>query len=261
MATDIQEIPEIGELTFVTAREITSHGVYVSMDEYGDMRGFLHISEIATGWVRNIYKFVDVNQKLVLKVVRTNEIRGEIDLSLRQVSGSEKKEKLISIKKADRAKAILDATRIKMNLTEDQINNYIQVIEDQLGFLYDVLEEIVRKDATAVKNLDLPDEFVSVLVEIASEKITIPSVNVRGVIDVTTKNSRGIELIRDALLAAQGVKTGGVKIAITYLGAPRYKIDVTAENYKVAEKALEIALDKVKHVIGKSKGKYSFTRE
>ena len=164
MATDIQEIPEIGELTFVTAREITSHGVYVSMDEYGDMRGFLHISEIATGWVRNIYKFVDVNQKLVLKVVRTNEIRGEIDLSLRQVSGSEKKEKLISIKKADRAKAILDATRIKMNLTEDQINNYIQVIEDQLGFLYDVLEEIVRKDATAVKNLDLPDEFVSVLV-------------------------------------------------------------------------------------------------
>ena len=67
------ELPERGDIVLCTVREITSHGIYVDLDEYNGMNGFLHISEISTGWVRNIDRVAKVGQKLVLKVVRAEK--------------------------------------------------------------------------------------------------------------------------------------------------------------------------------------------
>ncbi|MGA2199269.1 MAG: S1 RNA-binding domain-containing protein, partial [Nitrososphaerales archaeon] len=51
---EASELPDRGEIVLCTVREITPHGIYVDLDEYNNMNGFLHISEISTGWVRNI---------------------------------------------------------------------------------------------------------------------------------------------------------------------------------------------------------------
>ena len=74
-------MPDEGELVLATVTEISPHGVYVTLDEYGKFPAFLHISEIATGWVRDIERYAKPGQKIVLKVIRVNKGRKEIDLS------------------------------------------------------------------------------------------------------------------------------------------------------------------------------------
>src|SRR2546427_4403367 len=95
-------MPEPGEIVVCTVREITSHGIYVNLDQYGGMNGFLHVSEILTGWGRNIERGAKPQQKLVLKVIRAHRTRKEIDLSLRQVSNEERRAQVIEWKRAER---------------------------------------------------------------------------------------------------------------------------------------------------------------
>ena len=67
------------------------------LDEYNNMIGFLHISKIATGWIRNIERYVRSKHKAVLEAVWGNRVRGEVDTSFKQVSGEERKSKLIEV--------------------------------------------------------------------------------------------------------------------------------------------------------------------
>ena len=98
MSTEIQEMPEQGEIVIATVTKVMDHGAYVTLDEYDGIQGFLHISEIAPGWIRSINRFVKENEKKVLLVKKINQKRGDIDLSLKQVSKDQKKQKLKEVK-------------------------------------------------------------------------------------------------------------------------------------------------------------------
>ena len=97
-----QELPELGELLVATVVRIEGHGAYVTLDEYDDKEGLLHISEISSSWVRNIRNHVREGQKMVLQVRRVDPSRKHIDLSLRRVSGDERRKKMEGWKKAEK---------------------------------------------------------------------------------------------------------------------------------------------------------------
>ncbi len=85
-------MPEQGEIILATVTKVMDHGAYVTLDEYDDVQGFLHISEIAPGWIRSVNRFVKDGEKKVLLVKKVKA--GDIDLSLKQVSKDQKKQKL-----------------------------------------------------------------------------------------------------------------------------------------------------------------------
>ena len=58
MTTETHELPEIGELVVATIAKVGDHGAYATLDEYSNVQGFLHVSEIGQGWIRNINKFI-----------------------------------------------------------------------------------------------------------------------------------------------------------------------------------------------------------
>ena len=252
-------MPELGELVLALVTSISSHGAKVVLEEYNNMYGFLHISEIATGWVKNISRFITVNQKVVLKVIRIDSAREEVDLSLRQVSGEDRKQKLLFVKRYDKTRSIFDSLQTRLKITENQKNQYFDMMEDQFGTVYFGLEELIKNGDKAFDKLDIPKEVTTELVNISKTKISIPIVNVTGIIQVTTHDPNGINLIKDSMSEVLSNKSRN-KLEISYLGSPKYKITVYAEDYKTAEKNLTSALEKIKKSMGK-KASFSFSKE
>ena len=259
MTTEVHELPEAGDIVIATIKEVMSHGAYVTLDEYGGITGFLHISEIATGWVRNIDRYVKPKQKAVLKVIRVNKTRAEVDLSLKQVGGEEKKAKLMEVKKDEKSKAFMELIKEKCKLKDEQLKKYVDILSERYPVLYDLFELVGKKGIKAIEDLNLPQEMTSAIQEISS-KIPIPSVEVRGIMELTCRKANGIEIIKETLISAEENKSGA-DISITYIGAPKYRLMVNAENFKVAEKAINAVVQKIQEGIEKNGGTFRFVRE
>jgi translation initiation factor 2 subunit 1 len=256
-----QQLPEEGELVIASVNQITAHGVYVSLDEYGNLPAFLHISEIATGWVRDIERYAKPGQKIVLKVIRINRARKEIDLTLRQVSGEERKTKIIEVKKFEKARSILDALKIRLALDDMSLRAVQDSVLEQYDSIYDGFEDVARRGPKAVQKFEQDPKRAEIIEAVCREKIAIPIVEVRGVMDIRVKAPDGIEVIKLALRAGEDVKSSGVQVTVTYLGTPKYRLTVKAENYKVGERALQNALERITSTVEKGKGKITCVRD
>ncbi len=251
-------LPEAGEIVVCTVREITSHGIYVNLDQYAGTNGFLHVSEISTGWVRNIDRVAKVSQKLILKVIRVNRMRREIDLSLRQVTNEERRAKVIEWKREERAVAIIDAVKKKLGADEAHERELRRRLEEEFGTLYVALETAARKGEKGLASLALPERETKAIAEIAAEKIVPPRYEVGALVEVSSRSPEGIEQVKKTLMAAAGAQQADVHI--TYAGAPRYRVRITADDYKQAEKALDGVIEKIKDGVGKHDA-FSFKRE
>ena len=259
MTTEVKVLPEVGEIVITTVKDVASHGAYVTLDEYDGMTGLLHISEIATGWVRNIERWVKPKQKAVLKVIRVNKTRAEVDLSLKQVGGEDRKKKLIEVKKDEKGRAYMELIKERCNLSDEQVKKYSELLSENVPMLYDVFESVTKNGIKILEDFVLPKEVVAAIEAIAS-KISVPTVEVRGVLEITCRKPNGVEIIKEVLKSVEENK-GDMKIEISYIGAPKYRIMVNVENFKIAEKVLNVAVHKIEDGIQKNKGTFLFKRE
>ena len=256
-----REWPQAGDLVVATVRRITHYGAYVSLDEYGK-EGLLHISEISSTWIRNIRHFVREGQKVVLKVLRVDRGRGQVDVSLRRVSKREKREKLLYWKRDKKAEGLLRSVSEKLKAPYEEIYEKAgAIIEKEFG-LYEGLEKTAKEGAGVLLELGVPKNMAAALAEIAKEKIKIPMVKIRGTLEMQCTKPNGVTLIRKALLSAQQIeKPSDVEVDIWLVAAPRYCIEVSAENYKEAERVLQRAVETALKDISKAGGRGSFERE
>jgi len=96
--------PEPGELAVGEVDDVNEdRGVYVDLDEYEDKRGFVHISEVASGWIKNVRDHVSEGQTVVVKVLDVNESSRQINLSIKDVNDHQRKEKIQGWKNAQKA--------------------------------------------------------------------------------------------------------------------------------------------------------------
>ncbi len=258
MTTAVQELPEVGEIVIATVTKIMDQGAYVTLDEYNNVQGFLHISEIATGWIRHVEKVLKVGKKKVVLVKRINTSRSEIDLSLKQISSDQKKKKLLELKKKEKEKVLFDSLKTKAGLSQTEAEKIEEALIDKFNSLYDAFSEIVSKGIGVLNGLDLSSKVLKTIEEISS-KIQVPHVEIRGVLEITCTKPNGIEIIKKALLDA--VEKNGVNVEIVYIGAPKYRITISAQNFKIAEKELKPILLEIQDTIEKKGGNFKFTRE
>ena len=257
MSAEIQELPEQGEIVLATITKVMDHGAYVTLDEYDDIQGFLHISEIAPGWIRSVNRFVKDGEKKVLLIKKVNPKRGDIDLSLKQVSNDQKKQKLKEVKKFEKGKTLLQNVQEKAKLSDEDIEKLEDKIYSKFDSVYDAFIEIGRNGIESVKELKIPKKTANIIEEICS-KIKLPSVEIRGIMEITNNKSDGVEIIKKILLDA--IKKEST-VDITYLGAPKYRLSITSEDFKSAEKSLKPIITEIQTKIEKQKGFFKFTRE
>ncbi len=258
MSTKIQELPEVGEIVIATITKVTDHGAYVNLDEYDKLQGFLHISEVAPGWVRNVTRFIKMGEKKVLLVKKVRHERSEIDLSLKQISKDQKKKKLLDVKRYEKGRTILKDVQQKANLSESKIDELEESIFSKYDSIYEVFVQIAMNGIQVLDDLNLPKKTLQAIEEISS-KIKLPSVVIKGILELACNKSNGVEILRKILLDAKNDKKNTVNI--TYLGAPKYRISVTTSDFKSAEKILKPKLEEIQKSIEKQKGTFKFTRE
>jgi len=261
MATKKPEWPEPGELVLASVQRITDYGAYVTLDEY-KKEGLLHISEVSSGWVRNIRDFVREGQKTVLKVLRVNTEKGHIDLSLRRVSRHERREKVLSWKRERKAESLLRSVSEKLKIPPEEVHaKTAALIEEKFGGIYEGLEKAAREGPEPLTEAGLPKDLATTLAEVAKEKIRLPLVKVKGTMQLQCMKPKGAIQIRDALLNAQKIeKPERVKIHLYVVAAPKYAIEVLAEDYREAEKVLQQAAETAIKNITKAGGTGIFQR-
>ncbi len=257
------EWPEVGELVVGTVERIVPYGAYVKLDDYEGKEGLIHVSELSSSWVRNIREHVREGQKVVLQVLRIDREKAHIDLSLRRVSARERRERLLEMKQARRGELLLKTAAEKMGVSlEEAYEKVGSAIEARYGSLYSGLEEAVERGEEALIKANIPNDWASVLTEVAKAKVKVPKVRIRGLLELTSTRPDGVEVLKNAFSKAKNAKRKrGTDISIYVLSAPRYRIEVSSRNPKDAEETLELASATAIKAVEEVGGQGKFTRE
>lgn len=252
------EWPSLDELVICTVTEVFDQGAFASLDDYGRKEGMIHITEVASGWVKNIKDFVRKGQKVVCKVLSVDPKKGHIDLSLRRVKEGQRRWRLQLWKREQRAEKLLELAAKKLGKTLDQAYEEVGFpLQKRFGDLYSAFEAVSSQGAKVLE--EFGEEWAKVLGEMISSTIEAPKVEVVGYVDLSCTAPDGIEVIKSAMVEAREAARGdGTEVEFYYVGSPRYRIKVIAPSYKVAEAALRKAAEMVIAAIKKAGGKGEF---
>lgn len=252
--------PEEGELVVATVKDVKGFGAFCNLDEYPGKEGFIHIAEVAAGWVKYVRDHVRENQKIVAKVLSVDPNRGHVDLSLKRVNDHQRRETIAAWKNEQKAEKLLGIVAERLKRTPEQaLKDFGLKLVETYGSLYASFEAASLEEEPLAEE-GFKGDWVKTFAEVAKENIQVPFVHVKGFVELQSFAKDGVAEIREALEAAEESEYEDVEIEIQYVGAPRYRIKVKAPDYKVAEEELKNAADRAVKVIAKVGGVGSFVR-
>jgi translation initiation factor 2 subunit 1 len=232
------ELPEQDELVIAVIKKIMPYGAFCVLPEYENTEGFLHISEVAPRWIKNIHEFISEGQRYVVKVHHVDQQKRQVDISIKRVSEEEKKRKLELVQHEKKGKKLLElslkAVKIKLDMAKAA-----EEIEKHYDDLYNCFKEASVEGEVALKDIDLPKALKKEMVDLAKKSIKKSLVQVDRNFTLICYAGNGIEIVKKALEI-------GDEVTINYLGAPNYKISLKGTDYKTAEKKIDSILEDIK---------------
>ncbi|MEM5804293.1 MAG: S1 RNA-binding domain-containing protein [Candidatus Aenigmatarchaeota archaeon] len=249
------KFPKRGELVIGTITKVNPFSVGVRLDEYPDVDAMIHISEVARKWIKDIRDFVKEGEKVVLLVVRVDEDKGFVGLSLKRVSEREKEEKLKESKREMKATRMIGTVAKKLGLKPEEAQEKIgNELKEKFGEMFKAFKLSMTEDGykTLLKR-GVSEEWARTIKEVAEETMEIKEKELKGTLELTCYKPNGAEIIRKVLSDAE--KKG---VVIRYISAPKWSISYTTKEAKKGEKKLIGAAEEIAKSIRAQGGEAKF---
>ena len=238
------------------------NGADVTLDEYEGVAGFIFIGEIASGWIKNIRRFVREGQRLVCKVMPSRRDGSSLKLSLKSVSEERRRDRLQQWKNEQRAlqlfKVLSESQKWESEFSSNLQSELTQVFET----LYGAFEEAAMHEGSII-DAGFEGDWIQPFVDLAVENIIPPFVEIRGILTLKVETADGVETIRSALIAAENISSSEDEIEVHcyYDGAPEYRIELRAPDFKTAEDTWRSSISAVVSIIEEAGGTADSYRE
>lgn len=247
--------PDEGDIVFCTVTKVQYNSVFVTLDEFQNKSGMIHISEVSPGRIRNINDYVKEGKVIICKVLRVKLDRGHIDLSLRRVNENQRRAKVEERKQAAIAENILKS-HVKLHKSDlkSLYEKVDKAISKDYESIYLAFEDVVENDAV----LNLPKKLFAELDPLIRERIKPKQVEIEGLFKIQNYDENGVELINAFMKEAVEISE---RLKIQFLGAGRFKIEVVAPDYEEAEAAIGKFTEMMETFFKSTASEYSFERE
>ncbi len=257
------EWPKEGEVVMCTVRKVEKFGAFLTLDEYGDKEGFIHISEVSPNWVKNIRDFFKEGRKVVAKVTRVDVAKRHIDMSLKRTTEQQKRYKVQQWKQRQKSLKLLELASKKLGKTPEQAKS--EVVDKLLAEypdVYSAFEEVVAGGKEVLEKRGISKDWIEALYPIIVSTIELHKVEIEGYISLQCFEPNGVEVIREALkeLAKPTDGEKETKIAVQIIGPPRYRVTVEADDYKTAESTLQQRIAQMESYLKKFDHTFAFSR-
>jgi len=252
--------PDEGDNVVCSVKRVTDFGAFVELDEYGHKEGLIHISDVASGWVKYIRDHVREGQKIVCKVLYVDTAKHHIDLSLKDVNEHQRREKIQEWKNEQKAEKWIEYVAKTAKISNEDLLKLTDLFYDKFGSVYAAFEKSRFEGTSILTKIGVGKEVADAITKVAHDNLKKPQVEISGYVDLTSYLPDGIEYIKKALSIANKVENNEINIDISYVGAPRYRIHVIAPDYKKAEGVLKKAAQSAISIIEKAGGSGEFHR-
>ena len=163
--------------------------------------------------------------------------KGHIDLSLKSVNDHQKREKVQQWKNEKKAEKLIEIVAERLSISvDDAYDEFGTELTESYETLYGAFEAIAANPDELRE--DYEGDWVETFIEVATENVTIPYVSIDGILEMRSMSPTGVDDIKKALMDGMAAAEDA-EVSITSVGSPKYRIVITADEYKVAEDVMK----------------------
>jgi len=231
------EWPEKREIILGTVTRVNPFSAFVSLDEYENKEGMVHISEVAGKWVRDIRKFVKVGQKVVAIVMRIDKEKNHITLSLKRVRKYDAEKKMRDYKAEIKAEKMLNILAEKNKMSLDKVYEEIGYpLQEIFGEAFKAFQmSLTDKGYNTLIKKGVPKKWADQIKEVAEEQMELKEIALKASLELKSYECDGINIIKKILQDAKKK----YDVEIKYISAPTYSLILKTKDAKAGEKKLK----------------------
>jgi len=199
----------------------------------------VHISEVSSGWVKDIRNFVKVGQTGVAKVMRIED--NHISLSLKRVDRNQENNKTKEYRLNQRAEKMLHMVAEAMKKTLDKAYEEVGfLLQENFGSLYEGFK-VSLTNPQMLRDRGVPEKWIEQMKIVAERTIVQKEFEFKARLFVKTYKPSGINIIKAILASAE--QSG---LEVKYIAAPEYLVKYKSMNAKKGEKEFVEKLENLK---------------